>query len=186
MVPSIVPLSTFHFIGPCKTHPNRQSHKDMCANTPLTYELFFQNSSINELAQSVNSPWLNQTHIFDPFLFSKIFSLPLHICRPFWYLQKTLLFFILFIFICHTIITKNIGKGEKKEVARRPNRNYRRLGLLELWARAVSHQLKKRWRKVEEGKICELFSYDLVVKWIKNPRTLKKGQELLRACMTIQ
>ena len=30
---------------------------------------------------------------------------------------------------------------------------YERLGLLELPAKAVSHQLKKRWRKVEDGKI---------------------------------
>ena len=30
-------------------------------------------------------------------------------------------------FICHTIITKNKGKERKKEVARRPNRNYRSL-----------------------------------------------------------
>ena len=36
---------------------------------------------------------------------------------------------------------------------------YERLGLLELLARAVSHQLKKRRRKVEDGKIYELFSY---------------------------
>ena len=36
---------------------------------------------------------------------------------------------------------------------------YERLGLLELWARAVWHQLKKRRRKVEDGKIYELFSY---------------------------
>ena len=35
---------------------------------------------------------------------------------------------------------------------------YERLGLLELPPRAVSHQLKKRWRKVEDGKIYELFS----------------------------
>ena len=35
--------------------------------------------------------------------------------------------FILFHFICHTIITKNIGKVEKKEVAWRPKRNYRSL-----------------------------------------------------------
>ena len=38
-------------------------------------------------------------------------------------------------------------------------RVYERLGLLELRARAVSHQLKKRWREVEDGKIYELFSY---------------------------
>ena len=36
---------------------------------------------------------------------------------------------------------------------------YERLGLLELRARAVSHQLKKRWRKVKGGKSYELFSY---------------------------
>ena len=36
---------------------------------------------------------------------------------------------------------------------------YERLGLLELWARAVSHPLKKRRRKVEDGKVYELFSY---------------------------
>ena len=34
---------------------------------------------------------------------------------------------------------------------------YERLGLLRV--RAVSHQLKKRWREVEDGKIYELFSY---------------------------
>ena len=68
--------------------------------------------------------------------------------------------FILFLFA--TIITKNIRKEEKKK--RRGDLTetieaYERLGLLELRARAVSHQLKKRWRKVEEGKIYELFSY---------------------------
>ena len=36
---------------------------------------------------------------------------------------------------------------------------YERLGLLELSARAVSHQLEKRRRKVEDGKTYELFSY---------------------------
>ena len=36
---------------------------------------------------------------------------------------------------------------------------YERLGLLELRARAVSHQLKKRWREVENGRIYKLFSY---------------------------
>ena len=30
LVPSIVPHSTFNLIGPCNTHPNRQSHKDTC------------------------------------------------------------------------------------------------------------------------------------------------------------
>ena len=36
---------------------------------------------------------------------------------------------------------------------------YERLGLLEPRARALSHQLKKRWREVENGKNYELFSY---------------------------
>ena len=68
--------------------------------------------------------------------------------------------FILFLFA--TIITKNIRKEEKKK--RRGDLTEtiearERLGLLELRARAVSHQLKKRWRKVEDGKIYELFSY---------------------------
>ena len=39
-------------------------------------------------------------------------------------------FFFLFFFLFATLITKNIGKEEKKkekEVARRPNRNYRSL-----------------------------------------------------------
>ena len=53
--------------------------------------------------------------------------------------------FILFLFA--TIITKNIRKEEKKK--RRGDLTetieaYERLGLLELRARAVSHQLKKR------------------------------------------
>ena len=38
-------------------------------------------------------------------------------------------------------------------------RAYERLGLLELRVRAVSHQLKKKWPKVEYGKIYELFSF---------------------------
>ena len=70
--------------------------------------------------------------------------------------------FILFYFICHTIITKNIGKEEKKKWRGDLTETigaYERLGLLELWARAVSHQLKKRRRKVEDGKTYELFSY---------------------------
>ena len=36
---------------------------------------------------------------------------------------------------------------------------YERLSLLELRVRAVSDQLKKRWPKVEYGKIYELFSF---------------------------
>ena len=65
--------------------------------------------------------------------------------------------FIYFIFICHTIITKKKKKrrGDLTETIRA----YERLGLLELRAGTVSHQLKKRWRKVEDGKIYELFSY---------------------------
>ena len=57
---------------------------------------------------------------------------------------------------------KQYRKRRKQEVARRPNRNYRSLWEVRPpWttARAVSHQLKKRWRKVEDGKIYELFSY---------------------------
>ena len=71
-------------------------------------------------------------------------------------------FYFLFYFICHTIITKNIGKEEKKKWRGDLTETigaYERLGLLELWARAVSHQLKKRRRKVEDGKTYELFSY---------------------------
>ena len=36
---------------------------------------------------------------------------------------------------------------------------YERLSLFELRVRAVSDQLKKRWPKVEYGKIYELFSF---------------------------
>ena len=71
-------------------------------------------------------------------------------------------FYFLFYFICRTIITKNMGKEEKKKWRGDLTETigaYERLGLLELWARAVSHQLKKRRRKVEDGKIYELFTY---------------------------
>ena len=57
---------------------------------------------------------------------------------------------------------KKIGKQKKKKWRGDLTETigaYERLGLLELQARAVSHQLKKRWRKVEDGKIYELFSY---------------------------
>ena len=70
-----------------------------------------------------------------------------------------------FIFICHTIFTQNIGKEEKKKWRGDLTETigaYERFGLLELRARAVSHQLKKRWRKVEDGKIYELFSYLII------------------------
>ena len=59
-------------------------------------------------------------------------------------------------FICHTIITKNIGKEEKQKWRGDLTETigaYERLGLLELQAMAVLHQLKKRWRKVKDGKI---------------------------------
>ena len=72
------------------------------------------------------------------------------------------LFIYLFYFICHTIITKNIGKEEKKKWRGDLTETigaYERLGLIKLWATAVSHQLKKRRRKVEDGKTYELFSY---------------------------
>ena len=58
------------------------------------------------------------------------------------------LFLFLFFFICHTIITKDIGKEEKKKWRGDLTETmgaYEGLGLLELWARPVSHQLKKRW-----------------------------------------
>ena len=69
---------------------------------------------------------------------------------------------LFYIFICHSKITNNIRKEEKKKWWGDLTETigaYERLGLLELRARAVSHQLKKRWRKVEDGKIYELFSY---------------------------
>ena len=70
-------------------------------------------------------------------------------------------------FICHTIITKNIRKEEEKKNKWRGDLTetigaYERLGLLELRAGAVSHQLKKRRRKVEDGQIYELFSYLII------------------------
>ena len=74
----------------------------------------------------------------------------------------SLSFIYLFYFICHTIITKTIGKEEKNKWRGDLTETigaYERLGLLELSARAVSHQLEKRRRKVEDGKTYELFSY---------------------------
>ena len=77
---------------------------------------------------------------------------------------KSVYLFFYFYFICHTIITKNIGKERKKKWRGDLTETtgiwaYERLGLLKLWARAVSHQLKKRRRKIEDGKTYELFSY---------------------------
>ena len=54
---------------------------------------------------------------------------------------------------------ENRKKKKWRGILRETIGAYERLGLLELRARAVSHQLKKRWRKVEDGKIYELFSY---------------------------
>ena len=72
----------------------------------------------------------------------------------------------IFIYLFYFYLThnnyKNLGEEEKKKWRRDLTETkgaYERLGLLELRARAVSHQLKKRWRKVEDGKIKELFSY---------------------------
>ena len=50
LVLTIVPHSAFYLIGPCNTHPYRQSHKATKIHTltPLTYELFFQRSSKKE------------------------------------------------------------------------------------------------------------------------------------------
>ena len=68
--------------------------------------------------------------------------------------------FILFYFCLPHNNSKNIGKEEKKKWRGDLTETieaYERLGLLELRARAVSHQLKKRWRKVEDGKILNCF-----------------------------
>ena len=58
--------------------------------------------------------------------------------------------FFYYIFICHTIITKNIRKEEKRKWRGDLTEtigDYQRLGRLELRARAVSHQLKKDGKK---------------------------------------
>ena len=118
------------------------------------------------------------------------------------FLRLSLLFILFFYFICHTIITKNIGKEEKKKWRGDQTETigaYERLGLLEIWARAVSHQLKKRRRKVEDGKIYELFSYllnNLIFSFfLKEERDWElmtllsselKTLELLRVCTTIR
>ena len=75
----------------------------------------------------------------------------------------------------------NIGKEEKKKWRGDLTETigaYERLGLLELRARAVSHQLKKRWRKVEDGKIYELFSFLLNNNIINLQFFLKRGKGL--------
>ena len=73
-------------------------------------------------------------------------------------LSKALFFYI---YLPHNNY-KNIRKEEKKKWWGDRSEtigDYERLGLLELRARAVSHQLTKWWRKVEDGKMYELFSY---------------------------
>ena len=49
----IVPSTLLH--SPCNTHPNRQSHKAVTIRKlrPLTYELFFQNSSKTNVYQTI-------------------------------------------------------------------------------------------------------------------------------------
>ena len=61
------------------------------------------------------------------------------------------------------MITKNIsqGKAEKKKKWRGDLTEtvgaYPRLGLLEVRTRAVKHESKKRWRKVEDGRFMNCF-----------------------------
>ena len=76
---------------------------------------------------------------------------------------------------------KKYGKEEKKKWRGGLTETigaYERLGLLKLRARAVSHQLKKRWRKVEDGKIYVLFSFLLNNNIINLQFFLKRGKEL--------
>ena len=64
------------------------------------------------------------------------------------------------IFICHTIITKNIGKEEKKKWRGDLTEtigDYQRLGLIEPRARAVSHQLKKDGKKSKMERFMNCF-----------------------------
>ena len=62
--------STFSFIGPCDKHPNIQSHKatkpqshkatKIHTTKPLTYELFFQNTSkpnLHEMYSHTSGTW---------------------------------------------------------------------------------------------------------------------------------
>ena len=53
---------------------------------------------------------------------------------------------------------------------------YERLGLLEFWARAVSHQLKKRRRKVKDGKT--LWTVFILTQWLNLQFFLKRGEGL--------
>ena len=68
--------------------------------------------------------------------------------------------FFYYIFICHTIITKNIRKEEKKKWRGDLTEtigDYQRLGRLELRARAVSHQLKKDGKKSKMERFMNCF-----------------------------
>ena len=68
--------------------------------------------------------------------------------------------FFYYIFICHTIITKNIRKKEKKKWRGDLTEtigDYQRLGRLELRARAVSHQLKKDGKKSKMERFMNCF-----------------------------
>ena len=74
------------------------------------------------------------------------------------------IYIYIFLFILFYLPRNNYIKYRKRKKKWRGDltetiRAYERLGLLALRARAVSHQLKKRWRKVKGGKIYELFSY---------------------------
>ena len=68
--------------------------------------------------------------------------------------------FFYYIFICHTIITKNIRKEEKKKWRGDLTEtigDYQRLGRLGLRARAVSHQLKKDGKKSKMERFMNCF-----------------------------
>ena len=68
--------------------------------------------------------------------------------------------FFYYIFICHTIITKNIRKKDKKKWRGDLTEtigDYQRLGRLELRARAVSHQLKKDGKKSKMERFMNCF-----------------------------
>ena len=92
----------------------------------------------------------------------------------------------LFYFICHTIITKNIGKEKKKKKWRGDLTEtigaYERLGLLELWARAVSHQLQVN-RKYKEKVDCRTnSSYKWFIEYSVNllfDLIIARGKELM-------
>ena len=67
---------------------------------------------------------------------------------------------LFFIFICHSKITNNIRKEEKKKWWGDLTETigaYERLGLLELRARAVSHQLKKDGKKSKMERFMNCF-----------------------------